>query len=232
MPDASRSKTSSNRRPSQNAHEHSFPVDRSGSLLTPKKGVSRATLCRDTHSSAVPSPPTDTIKSSESGLPGGAPCADGAVRACTTRVRAPALSRVVVLGDRRPFCVAVVTLQQEGATGEDAGTGALAGLARLVSPDLATTDQAVQDAAWHAYVLKAIEGANADPVACPSHAARIRKFTILRRDLSMARDEITPTFKVKRHGVEAACAKVLAEMYESAASQEIFGDAVAYVREP
>ena len=42
--------------------------------------------------------------------------------------RAPAISKVIIIGDKRKFNTALVTLLQEGATGESPGSGILMGL--------------------------------------------------------------------------------------------------------
>ena len=134
--------------------------------------------------------------------------------------RAPALSRVVVVGNGRKHVVALVTLQQRGATGETPGDGVLTGLAARVSPTSTTTEQAVDDPAWVAYVRSAIAGANADPVACASRAAAIKKFTILPRDFSIETGELTSTFKLKRSVTEKMYAKAIDAMYDEKLPQK------------
>ena len=136
--------------------------------------------------------------------------------------RAPALSRVVVVGDRRDYVVALVTLQQEGANGLEPGTGKLAGLARDVSPTATTVEEAVNDVAWETYLLDAVKAVNADAVACPSKASRIKKVAILPRDFSVATDEMTPTLKVRRAQVEARHAATLELMFAAKTADAVF----------
>lgn len=62
---------------------------------------------------------------------------------------------------------------------------------------------------------EAIDATNKDEVACPMNAAKVQKFTILPRDFSVATDELTPTFKLKRGTVHDKYASVIADMYKN-----------------
>jgi long-chain acyl-CoA synthetase len=131
----------------------------------------------------------------------------------TILTHAQALSKVVIVGDQRDFNVALCTLQQEGANGESSGTGVLSGLAGSVSAASATTEQAMRDPAWHAYIRRAIQATNSNEKVCLNRAFRIRRFTILPRDFSIERDENTPTLKFKRSVIEHNYAKELETLY-------------------
>jgi long-subunit acyl-CoA synthetase (AMP-forming) len=63
-------------------------------------------------------------------------------------------------------------------------------------------------------LLAAIETTNKDEMACPMNAARVQKFTILPRDFSVATDELTPTFKLKRGAVHEKYHDVIEAMYK------------------
>lgn len=113
----------------------------------------------------------------------------------------PFLSQVVMLGDRRPFCVALVTLNEEhcarwakekGLAGETPTPSALAALPALQEE-----------------IRAAIARLNGH---LPPHE-RIRNFRVLDRDFSIDTGELTPKMSVKRKVVEGRHAAILDELY-------------------
>merc|ERR1719356_2223348 len=67
---------------------------------------------------------------------------------------------VMMVGDKRKYNVALVTLKAVGANGEVPGTDELDAGARKVSPDVSTISEAVKDKTWIDAVKKAIQSAN------------------------------------------------------------------------
>jgi long-chain acyl-CoA synthetase len=114
----------------------------------------------------------------------------------------PYLSQVVMLGDRRPFCVALVTLNDEscGKWARERGLAfeALSGLAALASLPVLREE------------IRAAIAALNDRL--PPHE-RIRNFRILERDFSIETGELTPKMSIKRKVVEARHAAILEELY-------------------
>ncbi|MGW1870300.1 AMP-dependent synthetase/ligase [Streptomyces mauvecolor] len=86
--------------------------------------------------------------------------------------RARVVSHAVMVGDRRPYPVALITVDAEETAGRDAGE--------------------VRE-----LVRAAVEAANAEV----SRPARIRGFAVLPRDFSVERGELTPTLKVRRKAI-------------------------------
>ena len=86
----------------------------------------------------------------------------------------PWVSQALVVGDRRPYLVALITLD----------------------PDEVAKLDGKQDA--EALVTEAVERVNEDL----AHFEQIRRFEILPRDFSPEENEITPTLKLKRRVVE------------------------------
>jgi long-chain acyl-CoA synthetase len=109
------------------------------------------------------------------------------------------ISQVVVVGDGRPFLVALVTLDEEKAVP----------WAREhdIDGDLA-------EIAGHERTLSEVESAIDEVNATVARAEWIRKFRILDRDFSEDRDEVTPTLKIKRKRVSELYADVIEELYE------------------
>merc|ERR1712139_115116 len=109
----------------------------------------------------------------------------------------PAISNVMMVGDKKKFNTCVVTLKAKGASGEKPGTDELDGDALEVNPAIKTISEAMKDETWQKYIQNAIDETNKSP-ACPSNASRIGKFVILPRDFSVETEELTPTLKLKR----------------------------------
>ena len=104
----------------------------------------------------------------------------------------------VVYGDRRPYLVALVTLDGDAAARLAAGVG--------IPADPATMPH---DDRVRAEIQAAVDAVNA-------HFARIeqiKRFAILGRALSNPAGELTPTMKVKRPVVYACDHEILDGLY-------------------
>ncbi|MEV4742783.1 long-chain fatty acid--CoA ligase [Streptomyces sp. NPDC049555] len=109
------------------------------------------------------------------------------------------VSRAVMIGDRRPYPVALLTLDAEEIAAWAAREGVVFGAA---------------GPAGHPEVRRlcreAVDAAN-ERISRP---ARIRAFAILPEDFSVATGELTPTLKMRRAVIERRYAAEIAEMYE------------------
>jgi long-chain acyl-CoA synthetase len=112
--------------------------------------------------------------------------------------QSPFISQAVMHGDRRPYPVALITLDPEEILPWAAGQGLPEDVEQL-----AGADQVV------ALVQSEVDRANANyaPVE------QIKRFAILTRDLSIEDGELTPTLKVKRTVVGERYAKLLDSLY-------------------
>jgi long-chain acyl-CoA synthetase len=111
------------------------------------------------------------------------------------------ISQAVVIGDRRPYLVALITLDPEE----------LPALAAELGLDGADMAAAAQDEGVRAEVQKAIDDVN-------SHVGpveQIKRFEILDHDLSQETGELTPTLKVKRNVVHEKYAGVVDRIYDT-----------------
>jgi long-chain acyl-CoA synthetase len=111
----------------------------------------------------------------------------------------PYLSQVLVHGDRRNYCTALVTLDPEALAGWAARNGA-AGVPRA---DLARRPEVA------ALVQRAVDELNA---ALPRYAT-LKKFTILPAEFSEQNGEVTPSQKLKRKVIEKRYQAALDAMY-------------------
>ena len=109
------------------------------------------------------------------------------------------ISQAVVIGDRRPYLIALITLDPEEAP-------ALAEQLGLSSADLPAL---AVDEKVRAVVQETIDEVN-------SHVGpveQIKRFAILDHDLSQETGELTPTLKVKRNVVHEKFAGLVDEVY-------------------
>jgi|SRR5215218_11580 len=108
------------------------------------------------------------------------------------------VSQAVVIGDRRPYLVAVITIDPEEIPAFAAQHGI-------------EESAVVESAELRAEIEKAVDEVNSKvgPVE------QIKKFAILDHDLSQETGELTPTLKVKRNVVNEKFADVVDALYES-----------------
>ncbi len=116
------------------------------------------------------------------------------------KVACPYVSQVVMLGDRRPFCVALITLNEETA-GKWAREH---GIDSKDYADLASRPEVKQ------LIRDAIEGVNAGLASYE----RIKDFHLLDHDLSQETGELTPKMSVKRKVVEQRHQEILDGFYK------------------
>lgn len=117
------------------------------------------------------------------------------------RMRAhPLVSQAVVLGDDRPFVSALVTIDEDA-------------LESWLDQHHKTGQQLedlVDDPDLRAEVQEAVDDAN----SLVSRAESIRQFCILPDDLSIEREELTPTMKIKRPVVQKHYADQIEQIYQ------------------
>ncbi len=115
------------------------------------------------------------------------------------RLRAHALvSQALVVGDRKPFIAALVTIDAESFPAWAAANGKSGDLRDLVD-----------DADLRAAVQQAIDDAN----TAVSKAEAIRKFQILPEDWTEEAGHLTPSLKLKRNVVTHECRDDIAALY-------------------
>ena len=115
------------------------------------------------------------------------------------------ISQVVVIGDKRPFLTALITLDEEKAPSWAKEQGIDGGIAEIAN---------------HERTLKEIEGAVNELNQGLAKVEGIKKFRVLERDFLQEENEITPTMKVKRKQINESYADAIEDMYnrESAAA--------------
>jgi long-subunit acyl-CoA synthetase (AMP-forming) len=133
-------------------------------------------------------------------------------RRCATsraRVRSPAISNVMMVGDRRKYNVCLITLRLQ-ANEDGTFTNQLTGASLKIDSKAKTVEEAQTDAVWKAYIQAGLDAANKTAV---SNASKIQKFKILPTDFGVATGELTATLKLKRTVVSQMYAAAIDEMY-------------------
>jgi long-chain acyl-CoA synthetase len=111
------------------------------------------------------------------------------------------ISQAVVIGDRRPYLVALITLDPDELP-------AFAGQHDLEPDQVAASDQ------MRAAVQKTVDAVN----ATVGPVEQIKYFEILPDDLTQETGELTPTLKVKRNVVNDKFASVVDSIYDRASN--------------
>jgi long-chain acyl-CoA synthetase len=117
------------------------------------------------------------------------------------RLRAhPLISQCIVVGDRKPFIAALVTIDPDAFPAWRDGAG---------KPSNAAVADLIEDEQLRGEVRKAVDEAN----LAVSKAEAIRAFRILPRDFTEATGELTPSMKVRRTVVLKEYAHEIAAIY-------------------
>jgi len=125
------------------------------------------------------------------------------------------IMEIMMIGDKRKYNVALVTLKAKGATGETPGTNNLDAGALKVSPGVTTISAAIDDPTWIKAVTDAINAANNNGQVCLNNTFKIQKFSILPTNFSEEKGELTPTRKLKRKVVEDKYKDLVEKMYNT-----------------
>ena len=121
------------------------------------------------------------------------------------------VSQALVLGDRRPYCSALLTLD-------------MAEISRWAEENGAATDAAVlaADQRVRDLLQRVVDDANRDR----SRFEQIKRFAVLPRDFTMEEGEITPTLKLRRRAAQEHFADEIEALYTepyvaAAAAEEV-----------
>jgi long-chain acyl-CoA synthetase len=114
----------------------------------------------------------------------------------------PLVGQVIVVGDKKPFISALITLDPEM-------------LPVWLNNNGEAADLSVAEAAKHPKVIGEIQRAIDEANATVSRAESVRKFTILDHELTEATGHLTPKMSIKRNIIVADFAAVIDEMYTS-----------------
>jgi len=124
----------------------------------------------------------------------------------------PFISNIMMIGDKRKFNVALITLKCEGASGELPGSNKLMSPANQFGK---TIEDACKNKKFIDTVVKALKDTGNNGDVTPSNAAKVQKFTILPLDFSVQTGELTATLKLKRSVVNDKYVDIIDAMYDS-----------------
>lgn len=125
------------------------------------------------------------------------------------------IMEIMMIGDKRKYNVALVTLKAVGANGESPGTDDLDAGAKRVNPEVTTISAAMDDKIWIDAITAAITSANNNTKVCLNATFKIQKFTILPLNFSEEKGQLTPTKKVKRKVIEDQYKDLISKMYST-----------------
>jgi long-chain acyl-CoA synthetase len=111
----------------------------------------------------------------------------------------PWISQAVVIGDRRAYLTALITLDQEKVTQFAEQKG------------IAFSDFA--DLSRHPDIQQLVENAVHDTNEQLARVEQIKKWTVLERDFAQEHDEMTPTMKVRRRAITQKYDDMIEAMY-------------------
>ncbi|HEX9694934.1 MAG TPA: long-chain fatty acid--CoA ligase [Actinomycetota bacterium] len=111
----------------------------------------------------------------------------------------PWISQAVVIGDRRPYMTAILTLDQEKVT-------QYAEQKSIPSGDFA-------DLSRHPDILQLVETSVQEVNEQLARVEQIKKWTVLERDFLQEADEMTPTMKVRRRAINEKYGDLIDSMY-------------------
>jgi len=124
----------------------------------------------------------------------------------------PAISNVIMIGDKKKFNICLVTLKSKG---QPPGTNDLDAEALSVDSSIKTISDAMDSTIFTNTIKSAIENTNNNKEVCVSRPCKIQKFTILPCDFSDSTGELTPTLKLKRSVTQEKYTSLIDEMYAS-----------------
>jgi long-chain acyl-CoA synthetase len=116
------------------------------------------------------------------------------------KTRSGLISQVLVFGDRRSYCVALVTLSEEAVKRYGDGDNAKAAAHPEVNAEL----------------KRAVDGLNATLASYET----IKRFAVLTEDFTVDNDQLTPSLKVKRKVTVERHKAVIEELYRGAGSAD------------
>jgi long-subunit acyl-CoA synthetase (AMP-forming) len=117
------------------------------------------------------------------------------------KASSPLIGQAIAIGDRRPYNVALITLDPDFAP----GWAAKEGLDGDSLAELASNEQVISA------VQQGVDEANSKL----SRVEQIKKFTLLDTDWTPGGDELTPTMKLKRKPIADKYAAEIEELYSS-----------------
>eukprot|EP00760_Papus_ankaliazontas_P010100 PhM_4_TR14202/c0_g1_i1/m.70140/K15013/ACSBG; long-chain-fatty-acid--CoA ligase ACSBG len=124
----------------------------------------------------------------------------------------PAISNIVMIGDKRKYNVALISLKCEPNLSDGSFTDALMNEALSLNPSVKTVSAARNDPIVKKAIENAIKEYNTGHTIV-SNAQKIQYFRILPTDLSVPGGELTATLKLKRDVITKKYVDLIDEMY-------------------
>jgi len=125
------------------------------------------------------------------------------------------IAECMMIGDKRKYNIALITLKAVGANGEVPGSDEFDLPAKANFPGVNTISAAMDSKEVENILTAAIKETNANGKLVPNNAFKIQKYCILPTNFSEQEGELTPTKKLKRGTVEKTYGKLIDYMYDT-----------------
>jgi len=128
----------------------------------------------------------------------------------------PAISNIMMIGDKMPYNCALISLKCKGATGDLPGSDKLDAesleAAEAYGGGLTIASAAASEK-FTKHITDVILATNKNTNVVPNNASKIGKWMLLPRDFSVDTEELTPTFKLKRSVVHKKYQESIDKLY-------------------
>jgi len=129
------------------------------------------------------------------------------------------IAECMMIGDKRKYNIALITLKAVGANGEVPGSDEFDLPAKANFPGVTTISAALDSKEVENIITAALKETNSNGKLVPNNSFKIQKYCILPTNFSEQEGELTPTKKLKRGAVDKRYQKLIDYVYTTDAAQ-------------
>jgi len=129
------------------------------------------------------------------------------------------IAECMMIGDKRKYNIALITLKAVGANGEVPGSDEFDLPAKANFPGVTTISKALDSKEVENIITAALKETNSNGKLVPNNSFKIQKYCILPTNFSEQEGELTPTKKLKRGAVDKRYQKLIDYVYTTDAAQ-------------
>merc|ERR1719296_418620 len=123
------------------------------------------------------------------------------------------IAECMMIGDKRKYNVALITIKAVGANGETPGGDEFDAPAKANFPNVTKISAAMESKEVENIITAAIKETNSNGKLVPNNAFKIQKYCVLPCNFSEQEGELTPTKKLKRGAVEKRYQQLIDHIY-------------------
>merc|ERR1711865_224830 len=129
------------------------------------------------------------------------------------------IAECMMIGDKRKYNIALITLKAVGANGEVPGSDEFDLPAKANFPGVTTISAALDSKEVENIITAALKETNSNGKLVPNNSFKIQKYCILPTNFSEQEGELTPAKKLKRGAVDKRYQKLIDYVYTTDAAQ-------------